>query len=128
MEEVSSDTGALGMTDLKDMTGGGFPVANLRRSSRRPSLDTDEFINVLHGSDPIMVELNRMEIEIRDAPPKVHEETRSSEANFSRLIHFGKGTADLVQIIVQPLHLAGAPAHLLRPMRGPNCGFGSRVQ
>ncbi|KAL8248386.1 hypothetical protein R6Q59_005254 [Mikania micrantha] len=90
MEEVSSDTGALGMTDLKDM---------------------------LHGGDYS-----------GDAPPKVHEETRSSEANFSRLIHFGKGTADLVQIIVQPLHLAGAPAHLLRPMRGPNCGFGSRVQ
>lgn len=37
-----------------------------RRGSLRPSLDSDEFINLLHGSDPVKVELNRLENEVRD--------------------------------------------------------------
>ncbi|KAI3889629.1 hypothetical protein MKX03_007651 [Papaver bracteatum] len=37
-----------------------------RRPSVRPSLDADEFINLLHGSDPVKVELNRLENEVRD--------------------------------------------------------------
>uniref|UniRef100_A0A5B6ZHQ7 Microtubule-associated protein 70-2 n=1 Tax=Davidia involucrata TaxID=16924 RepID=A0A5B6ZHQ7_DAVIN len=37
-----------------------------RRASVRPSLDADEFINLLHGSDPVKVELNRLENEVRD--------------------------------------------------------------
>lgn len=36
-----------------------------RRASRRPSLDADEFLNLLHGSDPVKVELNRLENEVR---------------------------------------------------------------
>lgn len=36
-----------------------------RRPSIRPSLDSDEFINLLHGSDPVKVELNRLENEVR---------------------------------------------------------------
>ena len=36
-----------------------------RRASVRPSLDADEFINLLHGSDPVKVELNRLENEVR---------------------------------------------------------------
>lgn len=36
-----------------------------RRASVRPSLDADEFINLLHGSDPVKVELNRLENELR---------------------------------------------------------------
>ena len=38
-----------------------------RRASVRPSLDADEFINLLHGSDPVKVELNRLENEVRGA-------------------------------------------------------------
>ncbi|XP_077241130.1 microtubule-associated protein 70-2-like [Tasmannia lanceolata] len=37
-----------------------------RRTSIRPSLEADEFINLLHGSDPVKVELNRLENEVRD--------------------------------------------------------------
>lgn len=38
-----------------------------RRASMRPSLDADEFLNLLHGSDPVKVELNRLENEVRGA-------------------------------------------------------------
>lgn len=40
-------------------------LTSRRRSSRRPSLDTDDFMNMLHGSDPVKVELNRLENEVR---------------------------------------------------------------
>lgn len=36
-----------------------------RRAPVRPSLDADEFMNLLHGSDPVKVELNRLENEVR---------------------------------------------------------------
>ena len=36
-----------------------------RRAPLRPSLDADEFMNLLHGSDPVKVELNRLENEVR---------------------------------------------------------------
>ncbi|CAI9767447.1 unnamed protein product [Fraxinus pennsylvanica] len=32
-----------------------------RRAAVRPNLDADEFLNLLHGSDPVMLELNRLE-------------------------------------------------------------------
>lgn len=32
---------------------------------RPPSMDADEFMNLLHGSDPVKVELNRLENEVR---------------------------------------------------------------
>lgn len=38
-----------------------------RRGFMRPSMDGDEFINLLHGSDPVKVELNRLENEVRGA-------------------------------------------------------------
>lgn len=40
-------------------------VALKRRPSIKPSLEVDEFINLLHGSDPVRVELNRLENEVR---------------------------------------------------------------
>ena len=36
-----------------------------RRRAVRPSLDANEFMNLLHGSDPVKVELNRLENEVR---------------------------------------------------------------
>ena len=37
-----------------------------RRASVRPSFDADnEFMTLLHGSDPVKVELNRLENEVR---------------------------------------------------------------
>lgn len=39
-----------------------------RRTSVRPSFDADnEFMTLLHGSDPVKVELNRLENEVRGA-------------------------------------------------------------
>ncbi|XP_020582859.1 microtubule-associated protein 70-2-like [Phalaenopsis equestris] len=44
-----------------------------RRPAIRPSLDAEEFINLLHGSDPIKVELNRLENEVRDKDRELGE-------------------------------------------------------
>ncbi|EFH66594.1 hypothetical protein ARALYDRAFT_472169 [Arabidopsis lyrata subsp. lyrata] len=45
-----------------------------RRRSMRPSLDADnEFMNVLHGSDPVRIELNRLENEVRDKDRELSE-------------------------------------------------------
>ncbi|CAH9106203.1 unnamed protein product [Cuscuta epithymum] len=44
-----------------------------RRASVRPSLDADDFINMLHGSDPVKVELNRLENELRDKERELAE-------------------------------------------------------
>ncbi|XP_043695372.1 microtubule-associated protein 70-2-like [Telopea speciosissima] len=44
-----------------------------RRTSVRPSLDADDFINLLHGSDPVKVELNRLENEVRDKDRELGE-------------------------------------------------------
>ncbi|KAF8407586.1 hypothetical protein HHK36_006720 [Tetracentron sinense] len=44
-----------------------------RRTAIRPSLDADEFMNLLHGSDPVKVELNRLENEVRDKDRELGE-------------------------------------------------------
>ncbi|KAG4999286.1 hypothetical protein JHK87_020358 [Glycine soja] len=44
-----------------------------RAHSMRPSLDADEFMNLLHGSDPVKVELNRLENEVRDKDRELSE-------------------------------------------------------
>ena len=36
-----------------------------RKGPVRSSLDTDEFLNLLHGLDPVKVKLNRLENEVR---------------------------------------------------------------
>ncbi|GMI99803.1 microtubule-associated proteins 70-1 [Hibiscus trionum] len=45
-----------------------------RRRAARPSFDADnEFITLLHGSDPVKVELNRLENEVRDKDRELGE-------------------------------------------------------
>ncbi|GMP85882.1 hypothetical protein CsSME_00038878 [Camellia sinensis var. sinensis] len=44
---------------------GSFKSSRRRALQRPPSLDADEFLNLLHGSDPVKVELNRLENEVR---------------------------------------------------------------
>ncbi|KAF9587028.1 hypothetical protein IFM89_039714 [Coptis chinensis] len=46
-----------------------------RRASARQSMDADnnDFINLLHGSDPVKVELNRLENEVRDKDRELGE-------------------------------------------------------
>lgn len=42
-----------------------FKGSRRRTAVMRPSLDADEFLNLLHGSDPVKLELNRLENEVR---------------------------------------------------------------
>lgn len=95
MAELSEEGGALGpaTTATETSNGSAEPAAtptppapltvsgsfkegkssSRRRASVRPSLDADEFINLLHGSDPVKVELNRLENEVRDKDRELGE-------------------------------------------------------
>ncbi|PIA63816.1 hypothetical protein AQUCO_00201269v1 [Aquilegia coerulea] len=44
-----------------------------RTTTVRPSLDADEFMNLLHGSDPVKIELNRLENEVKDKDRELAE-------------------------------------------------------
>ncbi|CAM8946108.1 unnamed protein product [Rhodiola kirilowii] len=44
-----------------------------RRATMRPSMDADEFMTLLHGSDPVKVELNRLENEVREKDRELGE-------------------------------------------------------
>ncbi|KAJ6818156.1 microtubule-associated protein 70-2-like isoform X2 [Iris pallida] len=44
-----------------------------RRPSTKPNLEAEEFMNLLHGSDPVKVELNRLENEVRDKDRELGE-------------------------------------------------------
>lgn len=51
-------------SSYKESSGGG--KSSSRRRPVRPSFDADnEFITLLHGSDPVKLELNRLENEVR---------------------------------------------------------------
>ncbi|KAF5945692.1 hypothetical protein HYC85_015920 [Camellia sinensis] len=52
---------------------GSFKSSRRRAPQRPPSLDADEFLNLLHGSDPVKVELNRLENEVRDKDRELGE-------------------------------------------------------
>ncbi|KAL3635935.1 hypothetical protein CASFOL_020482 [Castilleja foliolosa] len=52
---------------------GGKGSQSRRRASVRPSLDADDFMNLLHGSDPVRLELNRLENEVRDKDRELGE-------------------------------------------------------
>ncbi|KAL5721914.1 hypothetical protein ACHQM5_005499 [Ranunculus cassubicifolius] len=43
------------------------------RRKMKPSMDGDEFMNLLHGSDPVKIELNRLENEVRDKDRELGE-------------------------------------------------------
>ncbi|KAI4357541.1 hypothetical protein L6164_001481 [Bauhinia variegata] len=80
MAEVSGDGGgsapAVEVTPTPLTVSGSFKEgksSSRRRASVRPSLDADEFLNLLHGSDPVKVELNRLENEVRDKDRELSE-------------------------------------------------------
>ncbi|CAL0313813.1 unnamed protein product [Lupinus luteus] len=81
MEEVSGDAGAeekmLAPTQIPApfTVSGSFKEgrSSSRRRAMRPSLDADEFMNLFHGSDPVKVELNRLENEVRDKDRELSE-------------------------------------------------------
>ena len=45
----------------------------MESASTRPSLDADEFTNLLHGLDPVKLELNRFENEVRNKDRQLPE-------------------------------------------------------
>ncbi|KAF5761970.1 putative microtubule-associated protein [Helianthus annuus] len=53
--------------------GRGSGATSRRRATVRPSLDADDLINMLHGSDPVKLELNRLENEVRDKDRELSE-------------------------------------------------------
>lgn len=85
MSEVSGDGGAVApelngsagltvtpnpppLTLSASFKEGGGGKSSSRRRPVRPSFDADnEFMTLLHGSDPVKVELNRLENEVRGA-------------------------------------------------------------
>ncbi|XP_071735770.1 microtubule-associated protein 70-1-like [Rutidosis leptorrhynchoides] len=100
MEEVSGEGDLIGMTDSPELLyvgeyngcnvrspicdttpltvsggggGRGSGTSSRRRATVKPSLDADEFINQLHGSDPVKLELNRLENEVRDKDRELSE-------------------------------------------------------
>ncbi|CAK9135575.1 unnamed protein product [Ilex paraguariensis] len=66
MAEFPGEGGLSGTPENGNVRMEGKIGSSRRRASVRPSLDADEFINLLHGSDPVRVELNRLENEVRD--------------------------------------------------------------
>ncbi|KAJ3672886.1 hypothetical protein LUZ60_006260 [Juncus effusus] len=44
-----------------------------KRASVKPSIEVEEFMNLLHGSDPVRVELTRLENEVRDKDRELGE-------------------------------------------------------
>ena len=65
MAEFPGEGGLSGAPENGNVRMEGKIGSSRRRASVRPSLDADEFINLLHGSDPVRVELNRLENEVR---------------------------------------------------------------
>lgn len=53
-------------SSFREGGGGGGSKGLSRRRSMKPSIDADnEFITLLHGSDPVKIELNRLENDVR---------------------------------------------------------------
>jgi len=67
MAEVSGDGAEMATPAPLSVPGSFTKSSSSRRrgSARQPSMDADEFMNLLHGSDPVKVELNRLENEVR---------------------------------------------------------------
>ncbi|KAJ3677433.1 hypothetical protein LUZ60_003157 [Juncus effusus] len=58
---------------MADASGGAKPAQPRRRPSLRRSFDADEFRGMMHGSDPIRVELTRLENQVRDKDRELGE-------------------------------------------------------
>lgn len=54
-----------------------------RKSLIRPSLETEDLLSLLHGSDPVKVELNRLENEVRGKPFQRHHILHPPKIRFS---------------------------------------------
>ena len=73
MAEVSGDAALSVSGSFREGRGS----ARRRGGVRPPSMDADEFMNLLHGSDPVKVELNRLENEVRGAEMQLDPKSSS---------------------------------------------------
>ncbi|CAI8605432.1 unnamed protein product [Vicia faba] len=76
MEEIFGDGGGVATPVPLSVSGSfreGRGSSRRRGSARQPSMEADEFMNLLHGSDPVKVELNRLENEVRDKDRELSE-------------------------------------------------------
>ncbi|CAA3015207.1 microtubule-associated protein 70-1-like [Olea europaea var. sylvestris] len=71
--ERSSETQRMTPLTMSASFKEGGKSSSRRRAAVRPSLDADEFLNLLHGSDPVKLELNRLENEVRDKDRELGE-------------------------------------------------------
>lgn len=74
MEEIFGDGGGVATPVPLSVSGSfreGRGSSRRRGSARQPSMEADEFMNLLHGSDPVKVELNRLENEVRGVKMKM---------------------------------------------------------
>ncbi|CAM8945542.1 unnamed protein product [Rhodiola kirilowii] len=90
-----------------------------RRAAMRPSLDADEFMTLLHGSDPVKVELNRLENEVREKDRELGEAQaeikalRLSERAREKAVeevssHFSDHALNLFLVCSSVIHRVGA--------------------
>ncbi|KAL4590297.1 hypothetical protein LXL04_003225 [Taraxacum kok-saghyz] len=76
LQKSSSGTATNIQGSFKDGGGGrrsSGTGSRRRGTGRRPILDADDFINLVHGSDLVKVELNRLENEVRDKDRELSE-------------------------------------------------------
>ncbi|XP_027359917.1 microtubule-associated protein 70-2-like isoform X2 [Abrus precatorius] len=73
MAEVSGDGATPATLSVSGSFKEGKGSSRRRGAVRPPSMDADEFMNLLHGSDPVKVELNRLENEVRDKDRELSE-------------------------------------------------------
>ncbi|WOL06606.1 microtubule-associated protein 70-2 isoform X2 [Canna indica] len=73
MRAGNAAAGASGLSKGEGRAVAAAPGASRRRTSIRRSMETDEFINLFHGSDPVRVELSRLENEVRDKDRELGE-------------------------------------------------------
>lgn len=74
-----------------------------RRGSTRRSLDAEELLNLLHGSDPVKVELNRLENEVRDKDRELGE----AQAEIKALRYSERLREKAVEELTEELSKAG---------------------
>jgi hypothetical protein len=63
-----------------------------RRKSVRPSYETEELLNLLHGSDPVRLELTRLENEVRGKLFNLHKALSQTSDYATGLTHGSHGS------------------------------------
>ncbi|RRT69029.1 hypothetical protein B296_00037767 [Ensete ventricosum] len=82
-----------------------------RRASMKPNLEVDEFIYLLHGSDPVKVELNRLENEVRGG---IAEENKILDKMHRQKVAEVEKLSQTVRELEEAVLAGGAAANAVR--------------